>query len=332
MGFFSSNKEPKFDPAKDLPDLTGKVVIVTGGNSGIGFATVQHLARKGAKVYLTARNEERAKAALERLNAEGLAPGNGTVVWLELDLSDPRKAKKSAESFLEKETRLDVLVNNAGLMSDTYQKNSDGTHLADPAVASLFSTFVFTRTLVPVLTQTAKEPNSDVRVVFVSSMAMGLLKGKGMRFRNLEDLNEKFSGMLAPMQRYAKSKLAQALVAKQFQRKFDEESVPITVLSLHPGTVYTEGVSKDPNLQMPVIGPLLNFFVRKTFASPSEGAHTSVFAAASPKVKAERDKYKGAFLWPPGKLSEPPVPEFDNTELAEEVWNTVETHLKEWGV
>ena len=78
-------------------------------SSGIGFTTVQHLARKGAKVYLGARNEDRAKAAIERLNAEGLPPGNGTVEWLNVDLSDPRKAKKSAESFLEKETRLDVL-------------------------------------------------------------------------------------------------------------------------------------------------------------------------------------------------------------------------------
>ena len=72
--------------------------------------------------------------------------------------------------------------------------------------------------------------------------------------------------------------------------------------------------------------------MRKTFLSPSEGAYTSVFAAASPTVKTERDKYKGAFLMPPGKLVESPLPELDNPELAEEAWNTVETLLKEWGV
>ena len=85
--------------------------IDDGGSdsSGIGFATVQHLARHGAKVYFTARSETRAKAAIERLRAEGLQPGNGEVDWFELDLSDPRKAKSSAQRFLEKEKRLDVL-------------------------------------------------------------------------------------------------------------------------------------------------------------------------------------------------------------------------------
>ena len=66
--------------------------------------------------------------------------------------------------------------------------------------------------------------------------------------------------------------------------------------------------------------------------SPNEGAYTSVFAAASPTVKTDRDKYKGAFLMPPGKLVESPLPELDNSGLAEEAWNTVETLLKEWGV
>lgn len=78
-------------------------------SSGIGFATVQILARHGAKVYIGARSEERAKAAIERLRVEGLQPGNGELEWLELDLSDPRKTKESAETFLSKEDRLDIL-------------------------------------------------------------------------------------------------------------------------------------------------------------------------------------------------------------------------------
>ena len=78
-------------------------------SSGLGFATVQHLARHGVKVYLAARSEARAMAAIDKLHAEGLKPGNGTIEWLELDLSDPRKAKSSAEVFLAREKRLDIL-------------------------------------------------------------------------------------------------------------------------------------------------------------------------------------------------------------------------------
>ena len=70
---------------------------------------MQHLARKGAKVYIAGRSEARVKAAIERLRAEGLEPGNGAIEWLQLDLGDPRKVKESAEKFAEKETRLDVL-------------------------------------------------------------------------------------------------------------------------------------------------------------------------------------------------------------------------------
>lgn len=78
-------------------------------SAGIGFATVQHLARAGAKVYLAARNESRATGAIARLEHEGLQPGDGEVIWLKLDLSDPRDAKKVAEEFLKREKRLDIL-------------------------------------------------------------------------------------------------------------------------------------------------------------------------------------------------------------------------------
>lgn len=70
---------------------------------------MRHLARAGAKVYLAARNEAAAAEAIKQLKADGLEPGNGEVLWLKLDLSDPRAAKKSAEEFLAKENRLDVL-------------------------------------------------------------------------------------------------------------------------------------------------------------------------------------------------------------------------------
>lgn len=78
-------------------------------STGIGYGTVKHLARKGAKVYMAARNKGRAEAAVAKLQSEGLEPGNGKVVWLELDLCDPRNSKKAAQEFMNKEDRLDIL-------------------------------------------------------------------------------------------------------------------------------------------------------------------------------------------------------------------------------
>ncbi|KAI0360523.1 NAD-P-binding protein [Trametes cingulata] len=328
MGSFFS-KQPKFDPAKDLQDLTGKVAIVTGGNSGIGFATVQLLARHGAKVYIGARSEERAKAAIERLRAEGLEPGKGEVEWLELDLGDPRKAKQSAETFLTKEKRLDILVNNAGVMRIPYRLVEPYEGIQENMLVNHVSPFVFTKTLLPLLTQTAKEPGSDVRVVVVSSETIGYLKGRELHFRDINDLNEKFGNNIASdLKRYAYSKLANVLYAKQLQKKLDFEGIPITVMSLHPGAVYTEGFHKDPLTKAPIIGPLFTFVASKLFLTPTEGAYASVFAAASPRVKEERDKYKGAYLVPPGKIETPPAPQAENKELAEELWATTEAVLK----
>lgn len=114
-----------FNPETDVGDLKGKVILVTGGkyvgfsggflysltsnSSGIGFATIQHLARLGAKVYMGARNKDKALEAIQRLKHEGLGPGYGEVVWLDVNLSDPRRAKKAAEDFMVRETKLDVL-------------------------------------------------------------------------------------------------------------------------------------------------------------------------------------------------------------------------------
>ncbi|EIW55471.1 NAD-P-binding protein [Trametes versicolor FP-101664 SS1] len=328
MGGLFSSRAPKFDPAKDLADLTGKVAIVTGGNSGIGYATVQHLARQGAKVYIGARSEERAKAAIERLRAEGLQPRNGELEWLELDLSDPRKAKASAEAFLAKEKQLDILVNNAGVMRIPYK--IDSTYgIQQNMVVNHFSPFVFTKALLPLLTETAKEPGSDVRIVIVSSQTIGMMKGRDVHFRDINEINEKFgNGIFSDMYRYAYSKLANALYAKQLQRRVDLEGIPITVMALHPGSVNTEGLRQDPSASIPILGRLVKFVMEHFLTGASEGAYASSFAAASPIVKAERDKYKGAYLDPPGKIVPPPAPEAESTELAEELWATTETILQ----
>ncbi|KIK70104.1 hypothetical protein GYMLUDRAFT_994181 [Collybiopsis luxurians FD-317 M1] len=318
----------KFDPLQDVVDLKGKIVIVTGGNRGTGLATVRHLAKAGAKVYMAARNEAKAMEAIEKLKAEGLEPGNGQVDWLKLDLSDPREAKKAAEAFMEKEKRLDVLVNNAGLLAGAYEKTSDG--LSSMIVVNYLSPFVFTRTLLPVLTSTANEPGSDVRIVNVASM-MHKFTPSGVKFKDIQDLNVEYSGkFFSGMLRYAHSKLLDILWTRTLQKHLNTASPqppqPILAIALHPGGVDTFSHNWFPS-------GFWTPLVRLAIMAPEQGSHTSVFAAAAKVVREEKDKYEGAYLVdsPVGKITEPSAMAKDDG-LADDLWSLTNKVLETLGI
>ncbi|KAJ3798664.1 hypothetical protein GGU11DRAFT_669674, partial [Lentinula aff. detonsa] len=96
----------------ELVDLHGKVAIVTGGSTGIGYATIEFLAQKGARVYMGSRNQGRAQKSIEEIEAKLQKSGNdnqASIHWLQLDLLDPRSVKEAATKFIAKEKRLDIL-------------------------------------------------------------------------------------------------------------------------------------------------------------------------------------------------------------------------------
>ncbi|KAJ3504852.1 hypothetical protein NMY22_g17784 [Coprinellus aureogranulatus] len=309
-----------FDPEKDVVDLKGKVIIVTGGNAGIGFATVRHLLRaKASKVYLAARDEGRAKDAIKRLNDEGLGKeGSGSeVIWHKLDLSDPAKVKISAEEFMKREDRLDVLINNAGgvVPVDIGKEGVNNLHLVN-----YIGPYIFTKTLLPLLKKTAQEPDSDVRIVNVASKVHYQVPS-GVQFKSLEDFNVPYRWTLWPtLIRYGNAKLAMILWSRKLQEELrPSESLPngITVIALHPGVVDT----------VSFLG----------FIEPDVGSHTSVFAAAAKQVKEERERYQagwGAYLTDkpvPGSVVDPSEAARDD-KLKEEVVETTEKFLKNLGL
>ncbi|RDB16046.1 hypothetical protein Hypma_003421 [Hypsizygus marmoreus] len=323
-----SSASRKFDPATDLVDLKGKVAIVTGGNAGIGFGTVQHLARGGAKVYLAARNEERATGAIARLREAGYAPGNGEVVWLKLDLSDPRDAKKAAEAFLKKEERLDILVNNAGILSGPFEKTSDG--VSTMVVVNYISPFVFTRTLLPLLTETARKPDSDVRIVNLASITAKLTPSN-VSFKTIEDFNVTGRGSLMPgLVRYGHSKFLDILWTKTLQKRLDAASppIPITAIAIHPGGV-------DTFTHRWVFPRFFGWLVGLFVADVEHGAYTSVFAAAGKGVRERREVYGGMYLEskPVGRIARTRTDgRVEDERLGREMWETTERFLEGIGV
>ncbi|KAF8637990.1 hypothetical protein AX16_010622 [Volvariella volvacea WC 439] len=208
MGIFTSKA---FDHQRDLKDLTGCVAVVTGGNTGIGYETIKVLAKRGAKIYMAARNESKAHGAITALEHEGVPAGS--VVWQKLDLVDLPGVKAAAEEIMRKEKRLDLLINNAGIVvklnEDIYP---DG--VLEYIMINYVGPWLFTLTLLPLLKQTAKKAGFDVRIVNVASHAHNFLPD-GLRFRNLEELNNNFKSSLrmsSKFYQYSKSLYRRVLV------------------------------------------------------------------------------------------------------------------------
>ncbi|KAK6991835.1 NAD-binding protein [Favolaschia claudopus] len=313
-----------------LKDLTGKVIILTGGNSGIGYATTQLLARQGAKVYMATRSQSRAADAIARLKSEGL--GTGTVEWLELDLADPRSARRAAEEFLGKEERLDVLVNNAALVSGPFKLNADG--LLDIMVINHISHFVLTEALLPLMKQTAaNSPDSDVRIVAVTSNALAFVQPES--FATRETLNKQFGdSALGMVKTYGYTKLANILHMKALQRRLDSENPNnnITCIAVHPGTTKTPATEGFMGAKLPLIGGFIGTVIMPLiFAKPSKGGMAVAIPAAGVMQGKERaGDWKGAYFTPKG-IETPSASALD-VRLQDELWETTRSVAKELGL
>ncbi|KAI0804630.1 NAD(P)-binding protein [Irpex lacteus] len=282
-----------FNPESDLPDLTGKVAIVTGSNGGIGYYTVKHLARRGATVYVAARNESKAIGAIQQLKQDGLGPGNGRFKFLKLDLADPKAVRQALNTFLEREHRLDIL----GLMEEPPQFNRG---ILGQMLVNHFSPFIWTQGLLPLLKQTAALPDCHVRIVNVSSDAH-LFASPAIRFRKLADFNATYADDSAPYySRYCATKLANVLFTKELQRRLTEEDHRIMI---------TEAL------------------MRRLFLTAEVGAYTTLFAAASPEVDLD-ERYKGGYLEPIARLGRS-SDQANDEELGIELWKTTERVISE---
>ncbi|KAF5362156.1 hypothetical protein D9756_002152 [Leucocoprinus leucothites] len=316
MSFFINLLRRKISE-DDLVDLHGKVAIITGGNSGIGFTTIQFLARKGARVYMACRREEAYKEASKRLEEAGL--GDGSVHWLHLDLSDPRLASKAAKEFLQKEDRLDILINNAARGSQgTFSKTKDG--IQEAMVTNYLSHFVLAETLLPLMIQTSKQEGSDVRILEVTSTAHSGVSPAS--FKGKENWNVDYgTGIFAGLKFYALSKLANVIHMKHLQERLDAQNADIICIAVDPGAIATENVARwiDSMSYFPAL--ITWILVSLVFVSPREGAMNSAYAAASPEVKARGDAFKGAHLTPVGRITTPSRYAQDD-RLAKELYET----------
>ncbi|KAF5606562.1 alcohol dehydrogenase Bli-4 [Fusarium subglutinans] len=180
-------KGVSFSPDKDIPDLSGKVILVTGGNTGLGFEVIYQLSKHKPKhIYLAARSEEKANEAIKTLREKH--PNAGPITFFQLDLGSFASIKAAAASFRSMSDRLDILINNAGIMAF-------GTNHLGPAL--------FTTLLLPTLKATATI-STDARVIFLSSELENMAPKNSYLLDELKTTLSKFSTWT----RYGQSKLA----------------------------------------------------------------------------------------------------------------------------
>ncbi len=257
-------------------DLSGRTYVVTGGNSGIGFETVQQLARQGARVILACRRVtegEKAKASI----LAGLV--RGTIEVRELDLARLESVRGFAKKILETDKIIHGLINNAGIMNTPEGKTRDGFELQFGT--NHLGHFLLTELLIPALKNGAPS-----RIVNVSSCFHDKALGREGRI-DFQDLNferKKYDGWEA----YAQSKLANLLHAKHLAKRL--QGTGISTASVHPGWVRSNLIKFSMPLWMQntVLRPILKL---AGMIEPWEGAQSTFFALLSPEVPAQSGAY-----------------------------------------
>jgi NAD(P)-dependent dehydrogenase (short-subunit alcohol dehydrogenase family) len=295
---------PSFS-GKNIPDLKDQVIIVTGGNAGLGLETVKQLSsHNAARIYLAARSQEKAEQAIRELRAANQKPSD--IIFLKLDLASLESVKDAASDFLRREQRLDILINNAGIMMTPEGLTNDGyeiqfgTNVVGPAL--------FTHILLPLMRETAKI-NHETRMVMLSSAAHAMAPGD---IYKISEFRTKMSNRRTT-QRYTISKLADLHYAKALA----EREPNVKIVPVHPGMVATNLHHASAGL---ILRPFL-FTAGTLFATPVEkGALSQIWAAVSPDAKS------GQYYGPVGK-AEPGSKASQNRHLQEQLYEYVQNEI-----
>ncbi|KAF1334433.1 Ww domain-containing oxidoreductase, partial [Globisporangium splendens] len=297
----------KWDATK-IPSLKGKVAIVTGGNSGIGYETALELARKGANVVLACRSEERGKDAEAKIrDAIGGTPETGKVAFAKLDVSSLKSVQEFSDWFLATYDRLNILVNNAGIMAVPYSLTVDGYE-------SQFATnhlghFALTARLFDLLQKSAPS-----RIVNVSSG-----RHRASKFNEDEIMmpEEKYSTLGA----YADSKFCNMLFTKELDRRIKAAGiVGVMATACHPGATKSNlsaAPSTENGFWLRLMWKIIQ--ILPLFQESAMGALPTLYAAAAPNVQGGDHFGPRHGMWGHPSL-EAPSKQCESESAAKKLW------------
>lgn len=263
--------------ASDIPDLSGKTIIVTGSNSGIGYEAALEFARKHASVVLACRSMDKANAAVASIKA---AVPDAKVAAMELDLASLPSVRVFADAFRKSHGQLHILCNNAGVMAIPYRRTVDGFEMQ--MGTNHFGHFALTGLLVDLLLA-----NEGARVVNVAS---GAHRIGTIRFDDM-DWQHGYRKWLA----YGQSKLANLLFCLELQRRLEKSEAKLISVACHPGYAATNLQSAGPRMSGSSMMESLTGVANRIFAqSAAMGALPTLYAAVAPEVRG------GDYIGPDG--------------------------------
>jgi NAD(P)-dependent dehydrogenase (short-subunit alcohol dehydrogenase family) len=251
----------------DVPDQSGRTAVVTGANAGLGLATARVLATRGAAVVLACRDIVKAERAADPIRTEA---GRANVHVVRLDLSSLASVREAADEVRSRYPRLDLLINNAGVMAVPYQRTEDGFEVT--LATNHLGHFALTGLLLDRLLASAGS-----RIVTVSSVAH---RRGVMHFGDLQSEHR-----YKPADAYGQSKLANLLFTNELQTRLEAAGAGTIALAAHPGNARTDLWRTSSRLERVLISPrlrLLNFWLVQT---AELGALPTLRAAVDPSAR-----------------------------------------------
>ncbi|KAI1136803.1 oxidoreductase [Hypoxylon sp. FL0543] len=326
-GILSRHREPRrsfatmrtmsgfvnFNPEEDISSLWDKVIFVTGGTAGLGRASVEALAKhEPAHIYFTGRNAQAGESLIAEVKKTNPSVG---ITFLKMDMASLASVKKACSQFSHE--RLDLLMCNAGIMDKPPALSEDGYEIHF-AVNHLAHAMVIQQ-LLPVMLKTAELPQSDVRLVLLTSVGWQLHPKNGIAFDTLRTKQEDLT-IFGFQMRYGQSKLANVLYAAEFAHRYPS----IKSVSVHPGVVATDLVNTLPPMRRAFVY-VANWLMGVSVVDEKKGRLSQLWVAAG----AKRDELvNGAYYMPVGVLSNDKLDNVAKSEeLARKLWTYTEDVL-----
>lgn len=265
---------------EEVPDLSGKVAVVTGGSEGVGYGCTHTLLSKNiSKLFITSIRNEKGEEALEAIEKELGKDVKDRVIYIQNDQSDWAAAAKVAGEIASQTDRIDILINNAarGIMTRQLDGNGVDLHMSINHIGH----DVITSHLLPTLKKTADKGNT-VRIVNLSSNLHESTPSE-TKFESLEELNKDYG----PNAQYARAKLANLLHAKYLSKHLHSEHPNILINATHPGIIDTAQTSEHIHEAYPLLGYGMSVVMKPFQKTQFEGCCSTMYAATVTKESGQ---------------------------------------------